>query len=52
MLSLRCYGTPVEKSRNKLDKNARLEFRREAWARTIDLGVLNIYEVIEVMGVN
>lgn len=46
------YGTPVEKSRNKLDKNARLESRREAWARTIDLGVINTYVVIEVMGVN
>lgn len=46
------YGTPEEKSRNKLSKNARLECRREARARTIDLGVINIDVVIEVMGVN
>ena len=45
-------GIPAEKSRNKPDKNARLEFRREAWARTIDPRVINIYAVIEVMGVN
>lgn len=25
---------------------------REAWARGIDLGVINIYAVIEVMGMN
>lgn len=46
------YGTPAEKSRNTLDKNAHLQFRREAWARTIDLGVINMDVGIEVMGVN